>query len=365
MDSPRIPFRPIRPLSSLFTPGARFASPRLPSLTPQRPLLQPPPPGTTPPPGDEISPPGSPNATATATSPAIYRPTMTTTHQVRAPSNFSGSDSRMRLEDWIVEVGYVLDPSMSDQQQAKTIERYLSGDARLAYKSMLVDNPQPTAVQIFMELRTWFGDVECHQDPMAAFYDRIQKPQEYVLTFALSLDEILQQVETKTGRCPDRDFKLIHQFLKGLRDEKLKDQLRTMRAHTMTFRQVMSEVRRLLRDKQQPSQAVANAHVAEKPHHKTPKLTKLEDTVREQSKQIQAMQDMLQQLLCNPPPQQIPPPQMPPMPPPWYPPPSTPQFAPPPAPSPSAGPRHANTNNRGRGRGFNKSSAPANRSLNH
>ena len=52
----------------------------------------------------------------------------------------------------------------------RSVTRILSGDACLVYKSMLVDNPQPTAVQIFMELRTWFGDEECHQDPIAASY---------------------------------------------------------------------------------------------------------------------------------------------------------------------------------------------------
>ena len=220
----------------------------------------------------------------------------------------AGRNHVFRLEDWIVEVRYVLDEHMPDHLQAKTIERYLYGDARLVYKSLLVDHPMPSADDIFAELRTWFGDVEYQaEDPMAAFYERHQRPQESVQSFALALEEILQRMEHSSGRCPDRDYKLVHQLLKGLRDGKLREQLKTMRAHTMSYRQVMAEVRRLLKD-QSPA-AHTNLHRADTPSHTAHaadngnnQIKSLERTVKEQSQQIQALQNMFHQMMSTPPP---------------------------------------------------------------
>ena len=47
------------------------------------------------------------------------------------------------------------------------------------------------------------------EDPIAAFYERHQRPQESVQSFALALEEILQWMEQTSGRCPDRDYKLV------------------------------------------------------------------------------------------------------------------------------------------------------------
>ena len=103
----------------------------------------------------------------------------------------------------------------------------------------------------FHELRQEYSNGGCYGDPMAEFYERTQGPNEEIGSFAIGLEGILCTIEKRDyGGFPveERDAKLTHQFMRGLRDEEVWNRLAPVRPRLMTFRCLKDERRHISRE---------------------------------------------------------------------------------------------------------------------
>ena len=171
--------------------------------------------------------------------------------QIRNVSVFSGRDCKVNVEDWIRDVQYMLDAAPRPVAlQFSTIVRNLSGEARRLVLNIPPHNQTPE--EAFEELRAEYSDLAYSGDPMADFYEREQRQHELIGSYAIALEGLLCSIEERVyGGIPvaDRNAKLTHQFMRGLRDEEVRSRLAPMKPREMTFNELKDELRQISRER--------------------------------------------------------------------------------------------------------------------
>ena len=187
--------------------------------------------------------------------------------QVRGVPVFNGRESKISIEDWVRDIDYMFIASRTPTSlQYSTIVRNLGGEAR-----RLVLNLSPeeqTAAHSFQELRAEYGDTPT-EDPFAAFYERVQRGGESAQSYAISLQAIFERIRLDFPRAVtemQEDSVLCTQFMRGLREEDMRQRLAPMRPRLMTFRNLREEVRRIARERHGKARRPAAAYA----HHTTP-----------------------------------------------------------------------------------------------
>ena len=178
---------------------------------------------------------------------------MTSSHQIKNVPVFTGGpDCKVLIDDWIRDTQYLLNAgAMPPNLQFLTIVRNLSGEARKLVLNLPV--PEQTAERAFEELRAEYGDLHCPLDPMAEFYSRMQLPNESACSYAIALEAVLRSIEERKHggqQLPDRDYRLTHQFMRGLHDEGIYNRLDPMQPWRMTYKDLRDQLRRMAHEKQ-------------------------------------------------------------------------------------------------------------------
>ena len=167
---------------------------------------------------DSSSPRFSPNTTAMQT---VILP------RERKMKRFSGSGA-VDVEEFIEEMESVLvGQNWSAVERARFVISHLDGDAKLEVKACGVQ--LYTARDVFMVLRSAFGDRRPISHVMCSFLERKQRPNESVRSFANELFESYEAVKRRQHELPyrvDVDVMLKEQFVQGLSDKVLMMQIR-------------------------------------------------------------------------------------------------------------------------------------------
>uniref|UniRef100_A0AAV2ITY1 ribonuclease H n=1 Tax=Knipowitschia caucasica TaxID=637954 RepID=A0AAV2ITY1_KNICA len=88
-------------------------------------------------------------------------------------------------------------------------------------------------------------------DPLADFYERTQRSGETACSFAIALEATLREVEDTQNRgrpFPDRDAKLVRQFMRGLIEEDVFLRIAPMKPRMLCFRELQNELRNIARE---------------------------------------------------------------------------------------------------------------------
>lgn len=234
-------------------------------------------------------------------------------HQVRPPLVFSGlADSKVAIRDWIKDMAYMLEATHPPPAlQFDTIVRYLSHDAR-----KLVDNLRGSARTVqraFEELELEFGEDFDTIDPLANFYQRTQRPSETPSSYAIVLEALLKDVETKTGLTlseEERNRKLSTQLFAGLLDQRIRDRLAPMKPQRMLFQDLRRELHAISREerilRKQNSRPRMHQHQVAADNNNHDNMDDLHKQLKQQREQINKLEslvtDMRQLMSMTPPP---------------------------------------------------------------
>ena len=197
-----------------------------------------------------LTPQDQPRCVSSPSFPSQHR--LVPSHQVKSVPIFTGRDqgSSIAIDDWVRDVRYLIDTtSMPLDMQFSTIVRYLGGAAR----KLVLNLPpaQQTPSHAFAELKAQFGDSLLTGDPLASFYERMRLPNEQPSIYAVELEAILRTIEERSSLSrpfSNRNSMLTHQFMRGVKDEKVTQRLAPMRPREMTFRELQVELRHLERE---------------------------------------------------------------------------------------------------------------------
>lgn len=207
----------------------------------------------------------------------------TPTHQLKGVAIFSGTGGIL-IEDWIRDMRYTLEASdMPEHLRFNSVVRNLGGAARKI--ALNIPENLSCVETIFAELLEQFGTY-AGGDPLAAFYARVQHPNETASIYAVELDAILRRAEEAKTCTPNRDFVLTQQLLRGLYNQHLRDRLTAMRLTLVNFRAVVTEIRSYERERTAAA-SMAIGHVPNQKHNTEMKeLRAAVDDLREQLKQL-------------------------------------------------------------------------------
>ncbi|XP_061771910.1 uncharacterized protein LOC133562081 [Nerophis ophidion] len=244
----------------------------------------------------------APNSAIAQPSPPAAYGGFLQTHQVKNVQIFTGhSDSKMLVEDWIRDMQYLLEAiELPMHLRFSTVVRHLGGEAR-----RLVLNLPPhdqTPEKAFEELRAEYSDTYGSLDPLADFYERIQRPGESCCSYAIALEATLRAVEDseRGGRpFPDRDSKLTRQFLRGLEDEETYARILPMKPRLLSFRELQQELRDLAKEtkKFQPQHKTKKAYAQV---HGTPECGTNEKTeTSKQNSELSELREIVQKLALS------------------------------------------------------------------
>ena len=171
-----------------------------------------------------------------------------TSYQLKNVSVFTGRDKQgPRIEDWVRDMRYLLQVKgpAAPQVAFNEIVRHTGGRARdLLLNLEERDSEVPSANAVFKELLEEYGELDLTVSPMAAFYARLQMPNESPSDYAIALEALLRRATTYGARAQDsqRDGTLTTQFMLGLRDRAVKSRLAPMRPRDMTFKDLRREL---------------------------------------------------------------------------------------------------------------------------
>ena len=222
-----------------------------------------------------------------------------TSYQLKNIPIFTGRDKQgPRIEDWVRDMRYLLRvkgpaaPSVLFQE----VVRHTGGRAR-----DLVLNLEgrfagvPSAEEVFKELMEEYGELDLTVSPMAAFYARLQMPNETTTDYAIALEALLRRAVTYGAKYDENehDAVLCTQFMHGLRDKGVRSRLAPMRPRHMTFKElrrelhIIQEENRKLRECDRPIVCEQYEAKAKKKEDNTNDLL---DSLRNQLAQIQLAQ---------------------------------------------------------------------------
>lgn len=244
----------------------------------------------------------TPNSAIAQPSPPTAYGGFLQTHQVKNVQIFTGhSDSKMLVEDWIRDMQYLLEAiELPMHLRFSTVVRHLGGEAR-----RLVLNLPPhdqTPEKAFEELRAEYSDTHGSLDPLADFYERIQRPGESCCSYAIALEATLRAVEDseRGGRpFPDRDSKLTRQFLRGLGDEETYARISPMKPRLLSFRELQQELRDLAKEtnKFQPQHKTKKAYAQV---HGTPECgTNGKTEITKQNSELSELREIVKKLALS------------------------------------------------------------------
>lgn len=173
------------------------------------------------------------------------------THQVKNVPIFTGNtDGKLLVEDWIRDMQYLLEAiELPMHLRFSTVVRHLGGEARKLVLNLPSHDQMPE--KAFEELRAEYGDTHGSLDPLADFYECSQRSGESACSYAIALEAKLRAVEASERRgrpFPDRDSKLIRQFLRGLNSEELYLRIAPLKPRLMSFRELQSELREMAKE---------------------------------------------------------------------------------------------------------------------
>ena len=210
-----------------------------------------------------------------------------TSYQFKNVAIFCGSSKQgPRVEDWARDMRHLLQVKGASTPDVvlSDIIRHTSGRARdLVLNLNARIDGTPTSETIFNELLEEYGESNLTVDPMAAFYARVQHPNETPSDFAIALEALLRRANTG-GECWDNvkaDRTLSTQFMCGLRDQAVRDRLAPMRPRNMPYKELRRELRLI-------SEETRQTHVGLLRHDVKPKA-------EEQDR----MQDFLESMRCQ------------------------------------------------------------------
>lgn len=153
---------------------------------------------------------------------AVYIPDMrvrTFTGQYKSPNDPS-------LREFIDDMKLLfLTLKTPDEEQSLRIIRHLAGEAKREVR-MLGDIEKLSANEVFEHLQTVYGEKITHANIMSSFYQREQQISETIRQYALSLQEIVEQMTTSGGKVDD--ITLRDRFVAGLRNPLVKSTLQTL-----------------------------------------------------------------------------------------------------------------------------------------
>ena len=159
------------------------------------------------------------------------------------------------------------------------------------------DSEVPSANAVFKELLEEYGELDLSVSPMAAFYARLQMPNESPSDYAIALEALLRRATTYGARAQDsqRDGTLTTQFMLGLRDRAVKSRLAPMRPRDMTFKDLRRELQ-VINEEMRQMRGAERATVFEQSEVRAPKkeqtnkTTDLLESLRTQLAQMQLAQ---------------------------------------------------------------------------
>ena len=171
-------------------------------------------------------------------------------HQVKNIPTFTGSEKNTSVDDWVRDAKYLLDTTAIPKElQFSTVVRYLGGAARKLILNLPKELQNPT--DAFAELKAQFGDLLSGGDPLAEFYERVRRPNESASIYAVELEATLRLTEERMYRQispPDRNRMLTQQFMRGVKDDKIRQRLAPMKPRDMAFREMQAELRLIERE---------------------------------------------------------------------------------------------------------------------
>eukprot|EP00057_Strongylocentrotus_purpuratus_P010346 XP_011664820.1 PREDICTED: uncharacterized protein LOC105438551 [Strongylocentrotus purpuratus] len=161
---------------------------------------------------------------------------------------------------------YVIDSkgSMPLRAEFNEIVRHTGGRARDLLLNLELGEPSScTPEAAFGELLEEYGEREWTASPMAAFYARMQHPNESPSDYAIALEAKLRVAKEKgagsaIAEAKARDEMLTIQFMYGLRDQDVKSPLAPMRPRDMSFRELRRELK--VTDEEQKQRKGANSY---------------------------------------------------------------------------------------------------------
>eukprot|EP00057_Strongylocentrotus_purpuratus_P015574 XP_011670048.1 PREDICTED: uncharacterized protein LOC100890728 [Strongylocentrotus purpuratus] len=200
-----------------------------------------------------------------------YNPRCVTSHQIKTVGTFSGRGG-VKVEDWVRDMRYVIDSKgpMPLRAEFNEIVRHTGGRARDLLLNLELGEPSScTPEAAFGELLEEYGEREWTASPMAAFYARMQHPNESPSDYAIALEAKLRMAKEKGAgsakvEAKARDEMLTIQFMYGLRDQDVKSRLAPMRPRDMSFRELRRELKVI--DEEQKQRKGANSYRMDNKH---------------------------------------------------------------------------------------------------
>jgi hypothetical protein len=146
----------------------------------------------------------------------------------RKISKFAGrprNEHDLDVDDWLADINqYIAD--LNESQKLDTILSHLVGEAKDEVK-LLPDEDKDTSVKILSFLKKTFKSVESIVNLTQQLSNRVQKDDESVQSYSLSLLKLQQRINRKeAGVAPDEMVK--SRFLEGIQNDALKRDLKKL-----------------------------------------------------------------------------------------------------------------------------------------
>lgn len=219
-----------------------------------------------------------------------------TSYQFKNVHIYSGKDKQgPRIEDWVRDMRHLLHlkGSATHEVMFNEIVRHTSGRARDLVLNLERRNyciPAPEV--IFSELLEEYGESHLTVSPMAAFYARMQYPNETPSEYAIALEALLWRALTGEDRTdktqPDKI--ICTQFMCGLRDRAVKDRLAPMRPRDMPFKELRRELHVIAEETRQTQVGLLRHDVKPESKEEPDRMQDFLESMRCQLAQIQHTQ---------------------------------------------------------------------------
>ena len=219
-----------------------------------------------------------------------------TSYQFKNVSIFCGKDKQgPRIEDWVRDMRHLLQlkGSATPEVMFNDIIRHTSGRARdLVLNLEARHDGIPASETIFNELLEEYGESNLTVSPMAAFYARVQHPNETPSEYSIALEALLRRALAGGDRTDKThsDKTLCTQFMCGLRDQAVKDRLAPMRPRDMPFTELRQELHLIAEETRQMRVGLLRHDVKPKPKEEPDRMQDFLESMRCQLAQIQHAQ---------------------------------------------------------------------------
>ena len=192
-----------------------------------------------------------------------------TSYQFKNVQIFSGKGNQgPSIEDWIRDMKYLLQVKGPAPAEVmfNDIIRHTSGRARDVILNLEgACHGIPTPECVFSELIDEYGESSLTRSPMAAFFARVQQPNESPSEYAIALEALLRKALAGKDR---EDKTLCTQFMSGLRDKAVRDRLAPMRPRDMDYKELRRELHIIAEENRQMNGSVGLLRHDVKPNPK-------------------------------------------------------------------------------------------------